>query len=188
MVVSSPISPPKIFISKKLQPPVFQWWPPYLCASFSECIEQMVGRRPTNHETSYLELPPPPPPRRNEILYPTPLSSLSPVCMLYFQDGRDTQSPLWTTKESEFGTIRWFSILFSTCFMLAPSTKHPDSSQRRCPDSRPSLVLHMLHVGTQHQPPRLQPEEMSRQQRVSHKYSTLVGLLFIFIFNPSYNF
>ena len=28
-----------------------------------------------------------------------------------------------------------------------------------------SLVLHMLHVGTQHQTPRLQPkEEMTRQQ------------------------
>ena len=33
-------------------------WPPYLCVSYFECTEQMVGTimRPTNHETSYLEL------------------------------------------------------------------------------------------------------------------------------------
>ena len=49
--------------------------------------------------------------------------------------------------------------------MLAPSTKHPDSNQRRCPDSRQVLCSTcLIHVGTQHQTPRLQPEEMSRQQ------------------------
>ena len=51
-----------------------------------------------------------------------------------------------------------------TCFLLAPSTKHPDYNQSRCPDVLTSLVLHMLHVSTQHQTPRLQPEETTRQQ------------------------
>ena len=141
--------------------------------------------------------------------------------MVYFQDGRDTHA---VTSVNNQGVRAWNQqmmigtqhqtprlqpeqmsrcpdsrqVLFSTCFMLvAPSTKHPDSSQSRCPDvqtadksysphascwwhpatntqtpargdvqmsrQQTSVILHMLHVGgTQHQTPRLQPEEMSR--------------------------
>ena len=82
-------------------------------------------------------------------------------------------------------------VLFSTCFMLAPNTNtqtptrgddqtadkscsphascwHPAPTPRLQPEEttrqQTSLVLHMLHVGTQHQTPRLQPEETTRQQ------------------------
>ena len=43
-------------------------------------------------------------------------------------------------------------VLFSTCFMLAPSTKHPDSNQRRCPDSRQVLfsTCFLLAPSTKH--------------------------------------
>ena len=134
--------------------------------------------------------------------------------MVYFQDGRDTHA---VTSVNNQGVRAWNQqmmigtqqqtprlqpeqmsrcpdsrqVLFSTCFMLARSTKRPDSSQSRCPDvqtadkscsphascwhaapntqtparadvqmsrQQTSLVLHMLHVGTQHQTTRLQPE------------------------------
>ena len=88
-------------------------------------------------------------------------------------------------------------VLFSTCFMLAPSTKHPDYNQRRRPDSRQvlfstcfmlantqtiqpeettrqqtSLVLHMLHVSTQHQTPRLYNQRRRRPDSRQVLFST----------------
>ena len=101
-------------------------------------------------------------------------------------------------------------VLFSTCFMLAPSTKHPDSNQRKCPDVQTTDKSCSPHASCWYPAPnthipargdvqtadkspvieyKLQPEEMSRQQRVRHKCSTQVSVLVIvhIRFNLVYN-
>ena len=91
-------------------------------------------------------------------------------------------------------------VLFSTCFMLVSSTKHPDSNQRKCPDVQTTDESCSPHASCWYPAPntqtpargavqtadkspvieyKLQPEEMSRQQRVSHKCSTQVSVLVI---------
>ena len=70
----------------------------------------------------------------------------------------------------------------ASCWHPAPNTQTPTRGNVQMSRPQTSLVLHMLHVG-------IQPEEMSRQQRVRHKCSTQVSVLVIvhIRFNLVYN-
>ena len=95
-------------------------------------------------------------------------------------------------------------VLFSTCFMLAPGNKHPDYTTRGGDDQtadkscsphascwhpatntqtttrgqQTNLVLHMLHVGTQHQTPRPRQSRCGR-----HGFSNILKLQATFLYS-----
>ena len=56
----------------------------------------------------------------------------------------------------------------ASCWHPAPNTQTRTRGNVQMSRPQTSLVLHMLHVGIQHQTPIFQPEEMSRQQ-TSHQ-------------------